>query len=226
MPFSQSVEGCLEATIGSAGLPEASLDSNLAKLEPRLAALRKAHAEATLQILRVPEWRDDIAPARDALARLTQGARTLVFFGTGGSSLGGQTLAQSVFISAGVLSPAYQNLTITYQMNIDGTDVSAQYVVQPDGTVDQTSTIPVPPFDISVNFTTADPDSGLPVPPIDPTFRDPATVSGQLSLHDGEQYVRFKVILPDASQTLDIGGKMIRNVQVQAVSFAVNGIKP
>ena len=42
----------------------------------------------------MPEWRDDIAVARDALHNLTQGARTLVFFGTGGSSLGGQTLAQ------------------------------------------------------------------------------------------------------------------------------------
>ena len=42
----------------------------------------------------MPEWRDDIAAARDALHKLTQGARTLVFFGTGGSSLGGQTLAQ------------------------------------------------------------------------------------------------------------------------------------
>jgi glucose-6-phosphate isomerase len=42
----------------------------------------------------VPEWRDDIAAAREALEKLTHGARTLVFFGTGGSSLGGQTLAQ------------------------------------------------------------------------------------------------------------------------------------
>ena len=63
-------------------------------LEPRLAALREAYAESTLPLLRVPEWRDDIAAARDALHKLTQGARTLVFFGTGGSSLGGQTLAQ------------------------------------------------------------------------------------------------------------------------------------
>ena len=37
---------------------------------------------------------DDIALAHEALTRLTHGARTLVFFGTGGSSLGGQTLAQ------------------------------------------------------------------------------------------------------------------------------------
>ena len=94
MPLSQSIQGCLEATIGGLGLPQAALDANLAKLEPRLASLRKAYADGTLPLLRVPEWRDDIALAREALHKLTQGARTLVFFGTGGSSLGGQTLAQ------------------------------------------------------------------------------------------------------------------------------------
>jgi len=94
VPLSQSVAFCLESGIGAAGLPQSSLEANLAKLEPRLASLRQAYADATLPVLRVPEWRDDIAPARAALARLTHGARTLVFFGTGGSSLGGQTLAQ------------------------------------------------------------------------------------------------------------------------------------
>jgi glucose-6-phosphate isomerase len=92
MPLSQSVEGCLESAIGPLGLP--SLDKNLRALEPRLASLRKAHADGTLPLLRVPEWRDDIEAARAALKTLSHGARTLVFFGTGGSSLGGQTLAQ------------------------------------------------------------------------------------------------------------------------------------
>jgi glucose-6-phosphate isomerase len=94
MLLSQSVEGCLESGIGGAGLPQTSLEANLAKLESRLASLREAYADATLPLLRVPEWRDDIASARAALTKLTHGARTLVFFGTGGSSLGGQTLAQ------------------------------------------------------------------------------------------------------------------------------------
>jgi glucose-6-phosphate isomerase len=92
--LSQSVEGCLESKIGGAGLSQASLHADLAKLEPRLVSLREAYAQATLPLLRVPEWRDDIGAARAALQRLIQGARTLVFFGTGGSSLGGQTLAQ------------------------------------------------------------------------------------------------------------------------------------
>src|SRR5262249_22974513 len=81
MALSQSVEGCLEATIGPLGLPRASLDKNLKKIEPRLASLRKAYDAGTLPLLRVPEWRDDIETARGALKTLSHGARTLVFFG-------------------------------------------------------------------------------------------------------------------------------------------------
>ncbi|MBM3544314.1 MAG: glucose-6-phosphate isomerase [Alphaproteobacteria bacterium] len=94
MPFTQSIEGCLEEKIGRTGLPRDTLNAYLLRLEPRLESLREEYAQTTLPLLRVPEWRDDIADARKALQRLTQGARTLVFFGTGGSSLGGQTLAQ------------------------------------------------------------------------------------------------------------------------------------
>ena len=94
MALSQSVEGCLEANIGKAGLSRPALDRTLARLQPRLESLREDYASGALPLLRVPEWRDDIALARSALAALTKEARTLVFFGTGGSSLGGQTLAQ------------------------------------------------------------------------------------------------------------------------------------
>ena len=94
MALSQSVEGCLEAKIGKAGLAQAALDRTLARLQPRLESLREDYASGALPLLRVPEWRDDIDAAREALAALTKDARTLVFFGTGGSSLGGQTLAQ------------------------------------------------------------------------------------------------------------------------------------
>jgi glucose-6-phosphate isomerase len=94
MVLSQSVEGCLEAKIGKAGLSQAALDRALERLQPRLGSLREDYARGALPLLRVPEWRDDIEAARKALAKLTKDARTLVFFGTGGSSLGGQTLAQ------------------------------------------------------------------------------------------------------------------------------------
>ena len=94
MPLLQSVEGCLEGSIGASGLSQAELDRTLDRLQPRLASLRDDYATGALPLLRVPKRRDDIPPAREALAALTKDAKTLVFFGTGGSSLGGQTLAQ------------------------------------------------------------------------------------------------------------------------------------
>ena len=90
----QQVEGCLETRIGAAGLPAGNLESWANKLEPALADLKAAYHSGSLPLLRIPETTDDIVPAEAALARLSQGARTIVFFGTGGSGLGGQTLAQ------------------------------------------------------------------------------------------------------------------------------------
>jgi glucose-6-phosphate isomerase len=94
MPLTQSVEACLEPSVGAAGISRRLLDSYLERLKPSLASLREAYATGALPLLRVPERRDDIAPAKAALAALSGNAKTIAFFGTGGSSLGGQTLAQ------------------------------------------------------------------------------------------------------------------------------------
>jgi glucose-6-phosphate isomerase len=59
-----------------------------------LASLRKRHADGSLPLLRLPEKRDDIAPILAHARRLRENATDIVFLGTGGSSLGGQTLAQ------------------------------------------------------------------------------------------------------------------------------------
>jgi glucose-6-phosphate isomerase len=59
-----------------------------------LDALRACHADGTLPLLRLPERRDDIAEILGHAALLRDGASDVVFLGTGGSSLGGQTLAQ------------------------------------------------------------------------------------------------------------------------------------
>ncbi|GAB4225928.1 MAG: glucose-6-phosphate isomerase [Methyloligellaceae bacterium] len=94
MAYEQAIEGCLEAGLGGHGLSRARLDDLLSRLAPELDALRAAHADNSLPLLKVPEWRDDLDEAAAALQRLCEGARTLVLFGTGGSSLGGQTVAQ------------------------------------------------------------------------------------------------------------------------------------
>ncbi|ODA67209.1 Glucose-6-phosphate isomerase [Methyloligella halotolerans] len=94
MAFKQGIDGCLEQSIGAGGLSDTVLDQYLEKLGPRMHSLHEAYESGSLPILRVAERRDDIEPMREAFEKLTEGAKTIVFFGTGGSSLGGQTIAQ------------------------------------------------------------------------------------------------------------------------------------
>src|SRR5690606_24823423 len=94
LPFRQSVDGLLEPAIGSYGLSDADVRRWVSGLEPALEGLRKDWETGDLSLLRVPEETADIAAAEAAMAELSADASTIVFFGTGGSSLGGQTLAQ------------------------------------------------------------------------------------------------------------------------------------
>jgi glucose-6-phosphate isomerase len=92
--FQQNISGCLAAAIGEHGLAPSAYAAWLSRIEPHVAALKDDYRENRLALLRIVEDMADIDAAEAALAHLSAGAKTLVFFGTGGSSLGGQTLAQ------------------------------------------------------------------------------------------------------------------------------------
>jgi glucose-6-phosphate isomerase len=92
--YTQSIDGCLEGAIGKYGLAPTELGRWLGPLAPALAELQEDYRSRRLAHLRIPEETGDLAEAETALARLSEGAATIVFFGIGGSSLGGQTLAQ------------------------------------------------------------------------------------------------------------------------------------
>ncbi len=94
MPIHQSVQSALEKNIGTQGVADDVLAAMLDRALGALEALRARHADGTLPLLRLPERRDDLAAIRDAAAGLCDGASDVVMLGTGGSSLGGQTLAQ------------------------------------------------------------------------------------------------------------------------------------
>src|SRR5258707_5533847 len=94
MPFVQSIESAREERIGGEGVAAAALADALAHTKEALALLRKRHADGTLPLLLLPASRDDLASITAAAARLRAGASDVVFLGTGGSSLGGQTLVQ------------------------------------------------------------------------------------------------------------------------------------
>jgi glucose-6-phosphate isomerase len=94
MSFVQSIDNAREERIGPHGIAQAALDDALARTAPALDWLRARHADGALPLLRLPEEREDLAAVKVAVDRLTLGATDIVMLGTGGSSLGGQTLAQ------------------------------------------------------------------------------------------------------------------------------------
>ncbi len=90
----QSIDLTLDSAIGEGGLEQAALDGAMRDMEGALARLRGEASAKSLALLGLPSSTDDIAPVKSAAARLRDGATDVVFLGTGGSSLGGQALAQ------------------------------------------------------------------------------------------------------------------------------------
>ena len=93
-PYVQSISGCFDAVIGRHGLTRDEFVRTRDRLAPALSSLQDDYRQRRLPLLRISEDTEDLAAAAAALDRLSEGADTVVFFGTGGSSLGGQTLAQ------------------------------------------------------------------------------------------------------------------------------------
>jgi glucose-6-phosphate isomerase len=94
MAIVQSIDSAREQRIGPHGVSEPALSDALGRAEGALEGLRARYADGGLALLRLPETHDDLPAIRDTARRLAQGATDIVLLGTGGSSLGGQTLAQ------------------------------------------------------------------------------------------------------------------------------------
>jgi glucose-6-phosphate isomerase len=94
MPIVQSIDSAREGRIGPHGVAETAYADALARCAGALDRLRSRHADGKLPLLRLPEKADDIPAIRAAAQRLATDATDVVFLGTGGSSLGAQTLAQ------------------------------------------------------------------------------------------------------------------------------------
>jgi glucose-6-phosphate isomerase len=109
MSVVQCIDSALEKNVGQHGVAEAALGAALARTEGALDRLREHYAKGTLPLLRLPEKQDDLAQIREAAKKLSDRATDIVVLGTGGSSLGGQTLAQLAFYNVpgvGSLQPA------------------------------------------------------------------------------------------------------------------------
>jgi glucose-6-phosphate isomerase len=94
MALQQSIEFALQGQVGEGGLPQTAVDAALSAVEGAAKRLREEDASGRLPLLRLPRTTDDFAEIKDAAAWLRRDATDVVFLGVGGSSLGGQTLAQ------------------------------------------------------------------------------------------------------------------------------------
>src|SRR5438046_350810 len=94
MPFQQNIDSARAEKIGKHGVAKPALDDVLRRCADALAWLRQMHAEESLPLLRLPARTNDLDEIGKAAAKLRVGATDVVVLGTGGSSLGGQTLAQ------------------------------------------------------------------------------------------------------------------------------------
>ncbi|MGB6859968.1 MAG: glucose-6-phosphate isomerase [Pseudolabrys sp.] len=94
MSIVHSIESARQEHVGPHGIGADALKSVLARAESALDWLRARHADGRLALLRLPETHSDLETIRDTARQLADRATDIVILGTGGSSLGGQTLAQ------------------------------------------------------------------------------------------------------------------------------------
>ncbi len=94
MTLRQTIDLALATNVGGAGIPETALEAALSVTETGLRRLREEDRSGALPLLSIPDGDADLADVEKAAGWLRDGASDVVFLGTGGSSLGGQTLAQ------------------------------------------------------------------------------------------------------------------------------------
>lgn len=91
----QAIERCFKDAVGPAGVSRSEFETALAHTAPVLEELRAAHAAQSLPLVTLPFRSDDLGEIEALAGQLREAAADIVFCGTGGSSLGGQALAQA-----------------------------------------------------------------------------------------------------------------------------------
>lgn len=94
MALQQSIDLALASNIGDGGLPQTALEAAFSVVGRGMKRLAEDDASGRLPLLHMPRETGDLDSIREAASWLRRDATDVVFLGTGGSSLGGQTLAQ------------------------------------------------------------------------------------------------------------------------------------
>lgn len=92
MHYRHDIAGCLAEAVGNRGLTAAELESALERAAAALARLAAVARAGTAPFLALPAKRDDLKALKRLAAEFRR-FKNVIVLGTGGSSLGGQTLA-------------------------------------------------------------------------------------------------------------------------------------
>lgn len=115
----QSFDLALESGVGAGGIPDAAFEKAIADLAPALARLKHEADTRSLPLLGLPSDTADLPPVHAAARRLREGATDIVVLGVGGSSLGGQTLAQLTGYGTAGLSSFLPEPRVHFLDNLD-----------------------------------------------------------------------------------------------------------
>ena len=98
------IDTCFSESIGDHGVSRADFEPVLAATAGALEQLGAAHRSGSLPLLRLPAAQDDLDALTGPAARFRKAFDDVVVLGTGGSSLGGQTLC--ALADSGFATPA------------------------------------------------------------------------------------------------------------------------
>ena len=93
MIFEHDNSRCFSDEIGESGIDRSAFEPVLAQTAESLAGLIEIRRKSGLPLLELPAARDDLVHPAAVAERLRRSSDHVVLLGTGGSSLGGQTLA-------------------------------------------------------------------------------------------------------------------------------------
>ena len=110
--YTQDIDGCMGTRVGSAGIDAPKLAGLTAETAAALDAIRTAHNDNALPVLRLPNASADLDAIEGTAAHMIENFDDVVVLGTGGSSLGGRTLCA-------LARPSKDNPRLHFLDNVD-----------------------------------------------------------------------------------------------------------
>ncbi len=130
--YTQTIDQCFADKIGGKGVSCQAYAKTLAAAAPALERLRHWQKDGSLPLLRLPHARADLDEPRRHAERLRQNFSNVVVLGTGGSSLGGQTLVALADLGFG---PRPNTPKLWFMDNVDPATFSEMFArLDPDAT--------------------------------------------------------------------------------------------